>query len=355
MNFEQLLNKITLHYKAKLPFAIFSLSDSETIVAYFQKKTHLYETEDFSDEGFVFAPFNYNNKAFCILKKESEVFKIKIKKAKFLNQNCLIDENISEKKKYINVLNKAIHTIQNTEAKKIVVSRCKKITLKKFDIEALVSNIFLLYPSAFRYIWCHPKTDFWCGASPELLVETEGKTFATMALAGTQKYNENIPLIWNDKEINEQQLVVDDITTRLQKVSLVLKISKRYNHKAANLVHLRSDITGILKNGKASLSTIASILHPTPAICGSPRNLARNFILKNEGYNRAFYTGFMGPITEEKKYSYLFVNLRCLKISNNEAQLFVGGGITKDSIPEKEWEETQNKLKTMLQVIQTMV
>src|SRR5690606_32711850 len=107
-------------------------------------------------------------------------------------------------------------------------------------------------------------------------------------------------------------------------------------HRAGSLLHLRSDITGILKNGKATLTTIAAAVHPTPAVCGSPRKAARDFIMENEGYDREFYTGFLGPIMDNGASASLLVNLRCMKIYGNTARLFMGGGITIGSQPNEE-------------------
>ena len=206
-----------------------------------------------------------------------------------------------------------------------------------------------LYPTAFRYIWYHPKTGLWCGASPEVLVKTDGQSFSTMALAGTQRFEKTNKPKWTNKEIHEHQSVIDVISDRLQKVTSVLKISKTYNRKAASVVHLCADITGILKRGKANLPNITSFLHPTPAVCGSPQSIA------NEGYDREYYTGFLGPVCEKKACSNLFVNLRCMKIDDKRVTLYSGGGITLASKPMDEWLETQNKLVTMLQVLQPML
>ena len=85
-----------------------------------------------------------------------------------------------------------------------------------------------------------------------------------------------------------------------------------------------------------------------------PLEPSKDFILKNENYNREFYTGFLGELNlhnEDNKTSELFVNLRCMKINNNTATIFVGGGITKDSNPKKEWEETVAKTNTMKNIL----
>ena len=91
-------------------------------------------------------------------------------------------------------------------------------------------------------------------------------------------------------------------------------------------------------------------MHPTPAVCGLPKQSAKDFILQNENYNRDFYTGFLGEINILNKTD-LFVNLRCIQIVDNIAYIYIGCGITKDSIPDKEFLETVNKSITMKRVI----
>ncbi len=92
-------------------------------------------------------------------------------------------------------------------------------------------------------------------------------------------------------------------------------------------------------------------MHPTPAVCGIPLDSAKQFIKQTEGYDRKYYTGFLGPCNVNGKTN-LFVNLRCAELFANNINLYIGGGITKDSIPEKEWEETELKSKTLLSVLE---
>jgi isochorismate synthase len=170
-------------------------------------------------------------------------------------------------------------------------------------------------------------------------------------LAGTKKIGGHFEPDWTSKEITEQEYVTEAITDCLQKVTSIIKISRTVTHRAGPVAHLRTDITGILKKGKATLDTISETLHPTPAVCGTPQKFAKEFILEKEGYDREFYTGFVGPVNRKDSNSFLFVNLRCAKIEEGMASFYVGGGITSDSIPESEWVETQNKLQSMLQVL----
>jgi isochorismate synthase len=172
-----------------------------------------------------------------------------------------------------------------------------------------------------------------------------------MALAGTKKVIDDKLPDWTAKEVEEQRFVLDNIITVLQKITAVVKASKTYTHQSGSIAHLRTDITGVLKNRKATLEIISKRLHPTPAVCGTPQKTAREFVLANEGYEREYYTGYIGPVQKEGTDSQLFVNLRCIKISNAKAYLYVGGGITEGSNAEEEWMETKNKLQTMLQVL----
>jgi len=353
--FTHILHKISNHLNEKLPFVIYSLPESKSITAYLQKDAELYNTSAFEEDCFVFAPFDYQENSCCIPLEKSDIFESDYIYESIKKKEIEIIEEDSEKENYCEHIKKAVRVIKSRHATKIVFSRKKEIPLTEFDLELLIHRILNLYPTAFRYVWYHPNTGLWCGASPEVLVQTEGVSFKTMALAGTRKHIEDVTPKWTIKEIIEQKIVVEAISTSLQKVTSVVRISKTYNHQAASLVHLRTDINGILKKGKATLSTITSALHPTPAVCGTPQEYAKNYILENENYQREYYTGFLGPICAKDSCSNLFVNLRCMKIEGNNAHLFVGGGITIDSIPVNEWEETQHKLHTMLQVLDPMI
>ncbi len=355
MDYSSLKKKCLKHYSEKLPFVVYSLPESDAIEGYFQNDNQLHTTNNLSKTGFAFASFEWNESVFYIPENESIVARATIEKQKVETNYVEYSEDKLEKEKYISLLNQTLDVIKNRKAVKIVLSRYKDIKIPNFNIEVLIEQLFSLYPTAFRYIWYHPEIGLWCGATPEILVKTDGSSFSTMALAGTQEYNPEARASWSPKEIDEQQLVTDYITNNLQKVTSVLKVSKATTQRAGSLVHLCTHIIGMLKHGKTTLTTIADALHPTPAICGSPQKIAKQFILKNEGYDREFYTGFLGPISERDASSLLMVNLRCMKIENGTARVYAGGGITIASNPMEEWKETQNKMQTMLQVLRPML
>ncbi|MCB0465301.1 MAG: chorismate-binding protein, partial [Aequorivita sp.] len=317
MDFNLLLSKISEQYTKKLPFVVFSLPESKILNTFLQKDMQLHAVEKLTENGFVFAPFNFKDPSFFIPENNSESLHCELNESNIELVPVTVSKDAKEKNGYIKLIDKTVEAIKKRKASKIVISRKKDIELKEFSIEKLTKRLFSAYPTAFRYIWYHPNTGLWCGATPETLVQIEDNSFKTMALAGTRLFTNREPVHWGPKELDEQQLVTDSIIDSLQRVTSVLKVSSPYTHQAGSLLHLRTDITGVLKNGKATLTTIVAALHPTPAVCGSPQKFAKEFILENERYDREFYTGFLGPVLEKGQSSSLIVNLRCMKIEGN--------------------------------------
>lgn len=147
----------------------------------------------------------------------------------------------------------------------------------------------------------------------------------------------------------EQEFVTEYIKKQIEDKVTSLQISESKTHKAGNIVHLKTDISGTINASVEPLDFVKA-LHPTSAICGMPLQSARDFILKNEGYDRKFYSGYLGE-WNGKKNSDLFVNLRCCEILSNSVSVYVGCGITKESNPEKEFIETYNKSKTIISIL----
>ena len=248
------------------------------------------------------------------------------------------------------MVKKGKDVIKTGVIKKIVLSRFEKVELKEYNTLALFGELLKSYKNAFVYCWFHPKVGLWLGATPESLLKVDGQKFETMSLAGTQLYQGSLDVKWNGKENEEQQIVTDFIVDSIKPLVHVIKISKVKTIRAGNILHLMTKISGTLITDLNSIENLLKALHPTPAICGLPVNSAKKFILKNEHYNRAFYTGYLGELNIKNK-SDLYVNLRCMQIKGNESIIYVGGGITNDSIPESEWEETVNKSNTIKNVL----
>jgi isochorismate synthase len=215
-----------------------------------------------------------------------------------------------------------------------------------------------VYKNALISFVSTPETGSWLGASPELLVSVQDKRiFKTTALAGTQAYSDGVNIktvAWTQKDIEEQALVERYIISCFKKIRL-----REYEEHgprtvvAGNLIHLKSDFTVDMEatNFPRLGSVMLQLLHPTSAVCGVPLDTSLEFIHKYENYDRQYYTGYLGPVNFLNR-SDIFVNLRCLQILEQKLTLYAGAGITQDSIPEKEWEETELKLNTLLKVIE---
>lgn len=297
-----------------------------------------------NQSGFVFMPFHEGNQV--VIPFEGNSFL----QGNLENLEKKAAENFTpkynQKASFENLVSSGIFSIQNREFEKVVLSR--KIVLKEqIAIVASFENLIATYPTAFCYLFFHPKIGHWMGATPEQLIKINQNQFETVALAGTQLYSENV--IWTNKEVEEQQFVTDYIVAKVKDKVTNLFVSDPKTIKAANLVHLKSFISGELTADFQTNDLIKS-LHPTAAVCGLPKENTIDFILKNEDYNRKYYAGFLGEYNINNQTN-LFVNLRCLEVENDIVNIYVGCGITKDSNPEKEFIETEYKSMTMRNVL----
>ena len=251
----------------------------------------------------------------------------------------------------------AIQHIKSTGIKKIVTSRATETVLPvTFNPLRLFETLCQRYQHAFVSLVSLPMIGTWIGVSPELLLSLTQEEIRTVALAGTQPRPTNAPLssvIWGNKEIEEQALVSDYIREFFQQAQLphIAEDGPR-TVSAGQIVHLQTQFrVGLSEPTRSRLANqILHQLHPTSAVCGMPKKDALAFLLQNENYDRAFYSGFLGPVHLQGR-SDLFVNLRCMQLKQKRAILYVGGGITQDSDPEAEWLETVLKSRTLLNVL----
>jgi isochorismate synthase len=253
------------------------------------------------------------------------------------------------------IVKKAIELITENKIKKVVLSRSRKIKLKSsFDLLKTYQELCLNYPNAFVSLIAIPGAGTWLGASPELLVCIDKhKIFKTSSLAGTQKLEKGLKLseaVWTQKEIEEQALVSRYIINCFKTIRLrEYEEDGPYTIQAGDLIHLKTDLSADIKKVNfPDLGTLMlDLLHPTSAVCGMPKEEAMEFIIDHEETDRSFFSGFLGPVNIDEE-THLFVNLRCARIlDKGTAVLYAGAGITKDSDPEKEWLETEMKMRTM--------
>lgn len=227
---------------------------------------------------------------------------------------------------------------------KLVLSRSKVIDVKAQDYRELFLETCRRYPRLMVMLVSTPKTGTWLVASPEILLRSDGSWWRTMALAGTMPYKDGYQE-WSEKNRHEQHFVEAYIEDRLSDYSIeILKDGPR-TQRAGDLVHLCTDFRFRLAQG-CGIGEVLASLHPTPAVCGIPKALAREFILTNEKTERRYFSGFMGPVGVGGE-TRLYVSLRCAELHDGSATLYAGGGIMPESTMQSEWEETEHKMKTI--------
>ena len=330
--------------------------------------------------GFVFAPFDSSKKIFFLTANIALTFEggeitssattnphfenLKSSKAVdpikpnfyYNNEGKKVNTNQTE---YQALIQKSIHQIENGQFEKLVPSRSKQIELSRsLDLVRTFNELCALYPNAFISLVSTPDVGTWMGASPELLVSVDSNShFKTATVAGTQWMSTNADLklvAWTQKEIEEQALVSRYIINCFKKIRLrEFEEHGPKTWRAGNLVHLKTDFeVDMLATNFPQLGTVMlKLLHPTSAVCGMPREESISFLKENENLDRGFYSGYLGPVNYQNE-THLFVNLRCMQWNEQFATLYAGAGVTLDSNPQKEWDETELKMNTLLDVIQ---
>jgi len=190
------------------------------------------------------------------------------------------------------------------------------------------------------------------GATPELLVRTDDRAFRSVAIAGSTRRGADAgedellatELRASAKEREEHAVVVRALRERLRPVSERLTIAPEPTVlRLPHVQHLVTDIEGTLLEATGVLP-LAGRLHPTPAVCGEPTELAMIFIREAEAFARGWYSGPVGWVDRHGDGE-LMVALRCGVVEGGDLSLFAGCGIVADSDPDREWEESRTKLR----------
>ena len=262
--------------------------------------------------------------------------------------------NESSFKKLVNLCREEI--VQG-KFEKLVPSRSKSAALPaEFDLLTTFQSLCQLHPHAMVSVFSSPQTGTWVGATPELLVSVgKDQHFRTVAVAGTQPATgiDLRDVTWTQKDIEEQALVERYVISCFKKIRV--REFEEHGPKtvmAGNVLHLKTDfdVDMVAINFPQLGSVMLELLHPTSAVCGMPREASLLFLRNQEGYDREFYSGYLGPLNVREE-SHLFVNLRCMQLFEDKVILYAGAGVLADSDPEKEWKETQMKMDTLEQII----
>ncbi len=255
---------------------------------------------------------------------------------------------------YNNAFDKFLCSLKGRQFEKLVLSRFKDV-----EFEGNVFDLFrkacAQYPRMMVYLFSAPECGTWLGCTPEILISGSKSHYRTVALAGTMPLDSGEE--WSAKNRLEQKIVANYVRNIITPCSSVVEEEGPYTSRAGELVHLKTHFH-FSPLPDVSVATLVEQLHPTPAVCGMPKTEAYRFIMENEGYERGYYAGVVGVFDPAGKTD-LYVNLRCTNIlvssqseSTNRhvssvARLYAGGGILPASNVDMEWDETEEKMKTV--------
>jgi isochorismate synthase len=354
--------------RKNLSFALYYSPGEEEPNLVIQTGGPLFKAESYEElngsTGFVFAPFTINHHTPLVVIRPDLHCKgfsaITSLDAEALTPNAIPPAPCKQslpremdKTEYIRLAKPLLQMIQDGEFEKVVLSRTLCVDLpENRSLGETLLKLKATIDSAFVCLVHLPEIGTWMGATPELLLKKRNGSFFTVSLAGTLPVNgSNGPFNWTAKEFREQEIVTEFIETQLQNFGIDdYAKSGPYTSFAGNVAHLKTEFEFPDAKVNAELGRFINALHPTSAVCGSSREKARSYIIAEERHDREYYCGFLGEWNLAGKLN-LYVNIRCMKMLDNRACLFVGGGITAESVLENEWEETNHKAKTLLSIL----
>jgi isochorismate synthase len=322
-----------------------------------------------SEPGFVFSPFYPDRKKIFFPADDLFIFETGLlidgtvnpewdseeKEISYSHYLPLMDNSTAPD--FQKLVERGVASIDSGNLEKIVPARFKDITRSKnFDLLDVFNQLCEKHPLALVSLVSSPETGTWVGATPELLASVVQNKFRTVALAGTLPYTPDINLkyvAWTQKEIEEQALVCRYIINCFKKIRL--REYEEHGPKtivAGNLLHLKTEyeVDMAATNFPQLGSVMLKLLHPTSAVCGMPLENSLAFLKEHEGFDRQFYSGYLGPVNL-KEESHIYVNLRCMQIFEDKVRIYAGAGVTADSVSETEWMETEMKMLTLQNII----
>lgn len=359
--FDKLINK-------NIPFALYKRPEDEVIHFILQNDNHLNLLNEIdslgSQNGFIISPFISSDSTPTVFIRPDVYIKDIEKINEYIIQilpgleathiegreeNEIPDENSFEFYKHnFETFHAAL---EKGEFEKLVLSRSVEYSKDKtFSLGETFERAIEKYSNAFVYI-CHTSlTGTWFGCSPEPLLLGKDGIWNTAALAGTKPIGEDSN-DWDEKNKDEQYVVVKYIEQQLKALNIEFAETQPTPLQAGNIVHLKTNFS-FKFNSQDEIGTLLKMLHPTPAVCGYPKEKALRFISENETYDRRYYAGFIGPVNMDGSTD-LYVNLRCMEILEKSLRLYAGGGLLTTSDMVNEWLETEYKLQTILSIINT--
>ncbi|MFQ5342713.1 MAG: isochorismate synthase MenF [Anaerolineae bacterium] len=257
------------------------------------------------------------------------------------------------------VVNDAVRRIRHGDLDKVVLARTCDVRMDRdVDPTKVLARLERRYPGCYRFLIEPAPGHAFFGATPELLVEVNGMTLNTVAMAGSVPRGDSAAadaafareIMTSLKERQEHAFVVDAIETSLRPLVTELDVPEQPAlRRLRNIQHLQTVIRGRLADGAGVLEAVEA-LHPTPAVGGVPRLPALQMIADEEPVPRGWYASPVGWMDLQGN-GVFGVAIRSAVSVGAQARLYAGAGIVADSDAEREWEETELKFRPMLEAL----
>lgn len=265
---------------------------------------------------------------------------------------------------YARAVAAAVRRFADTELEKVVLARAVDVTVASgIDVPAVLTSLAARDPGGYTFAIDVPPGSggprTFLGASPELLVRRAGERVVANPLAGSAARSADHredraraqALLQSAKERHEHAVVIDDIARLLRPFCRSLSVPPGPELvNTRSMWHLATRIEGELADPSTSSLDLACALHPTPAVCGTPTDLAAGTIAELEGFDRGYYTGMVGwqDATGDGEW---VVTVRSAEVKGDLLRLYAGAGIVAGSVPANEVRETSAKLRTLLDAV----
>jgi menaquinone-specific isochorismate synthase len=265
-------------------------------------------------------------------------------------------EEIGGEGGYVRAVGAALAEIARGDYRKIVLARARRLTASEaFHPLAVLNHLREGFPDCFAFSVANGRGPSFIGAGPERLVRVAGGRLHTEALAGTAPRGRSASedaafgraLLHNEKDLREQQLVLESVRRRLADLEVRLEHPPQPRLRVlSNLQHLHTPVAGEVPAGVHILDLVER-LHPTPAVGGTPRAAACAALRRLEPFARGLYAGPLGWV-DHRGGGEFFVGLRSALIDGATATAYAGAGIVAGSEPAAEFAETELKFRALL-------
>jgi menaquinone-specific isochorismate synthase len=295
----------------------------------------------------------------------TEKFRIKVENI-FQNQNekekkplpRIINssgQSPKDRKRWKQIINQILEQLNEKELKKVVIARKIDLILSgEINFTQTINSLVTDYPNCYVFAYHRGKSTFF-GATPELLTKISNSGIEVDAIAGsidrgkTDEEDAHLEsmLLSSKKDLDEHRYVLEHLISALKTVGDNITFGETPSvKKLKNIQHLNTKIKADIKSS-TSIMNILKELHPTPAVCGFPKDSALNQIKKVENLKRGLYSGIIGwfNLNNEGEFA---VSIRSAITSGNKLSAFAGSGIVEGSEPDAEFDETEMKLKPIL-------